>query len=412
VSANDESSLHELLSALLDNELPEAEARELRARIESDPGLRAEYESLQRTVQAVRGMERASAPPELRAGVRRRTRRPRPILRLFAGVGAGLAAAAVLMVAVQFATDSKPDQDRFQEAKGPEAGKREAAGEDQRADSKDRETADRVEPAAEARPVLKTEVSKGLDPGGLKEGEELARGQRPQPSAPAEAAESEAKSVSRLSEAIATRPGLRERVDEGGLLVSGVERSAYLAELSALDSGRLATHFAGLEKRGRRGFAPTPASEPAKKKTRAKELAQEVPVAATVVAGGRQEAMLMRKILRRAFPEPEATEGGGAKGSGPRLGGRATELYVDLDLTPNELTQVHAWLNLLNDALRADRGEASSASARARGAVKGGVRPSAPEPRREGEEPAKRRVRIRLSYEPQPAPEPEAKGGR
>ena len=121
----------------------------------------------------------------------------------------------------------------------------------------------------------------------------------------------------------------------------------------------------------------------------------------------------MRKILKRAFPEPDAPEGL-ATGSGPQLGGKATELYVDLDLTPNELTQVHAWLNLLGDARRADGSEVGAAgeSARSRGGAKGGVRPSAPEPRRQGEEPAKRRVRIRLLFDPQPAPEPEAKDGR
>ncbi len=56
----------EELSAFLDGELQSGPAAELRERLERDPELRAELESLRRTVEAVRSLPAERAPAELR----------------------------------------------------------------------------------------------------------------------------------------------------------------------------------------------------------------------------------------------------------------------------------------------------------------------------------------------------------
>ena len=410
MSAHDESSRQEQLSALIDGELTDAEARELRARIESDPELRRVFESLRRTVDAVRGMDRLAAPVELRAGLRQHTRRTRPILRLFAGVGVGLAAAALLMIAVHFGTESQPVREKFQQATGPEAEKRGESGDDKRRSLKEPDP--HGEPTEESINIMKAEAREGMAASDREKEEKIVRDTRPQPGAPAAPAESEVRAALDLEEAMEKRAVLRERIAAGGLLSSGIERSGYLAELSELEGEQLALHFATLESRGRRGFAPTPVpGKGAKKKSKT---FAKVPVAAEAQVEGRHEAMLMRKILRSAFPEEDGGEGASKDSGGLQIGGRATEIYVDLDLTPRELTQVHAWLDLLKDAHRT---EASSAGAngeraRSRGGTKGGAGPATIEPTRSGQEPLKRRVRIRLFFTPQPAPEPAATDDR
>jgi len=98
--------LREELGALLDGALPDEQAAALRQRIESDAAVRREYEELERTVAAVRGLPRATAPVELRAGVKARLAATRaPVVPVHRGwfTMPRFAAAAALLVAVSLA---------------------------------------------------------------------------------------------------------------------------------------------------------------------------------------------------------------------------------------------------------------------------------------------------------------------
>ena len=59
----------EILCSFMDGELDEARADEVRAAIESDEKLRAEYEALLKTARLVAGLPQVAAPPEVAAGI-------------------------------------------------------------------------------------------------------------------------------------------------------------------------------------------------------------------------------------------------------------------------------------------------------------------------------------------------------
>ena len=64
-----DDAMREQLDALLDGVLPEVEASALRARIDTDDLLRAEYDRRRRTVELVRALPTARAPEGFAASV-------------------------------------------------------------------------------------------------------------------------------------------------------------------------------------------------------------------------------------------------------------------------------------------------------------------------------------------------------
>ncbi|MGQ0614905.1 MAG: anti-sigma factor family protein [Planctomycetaceae bacterium] len=96
---SDRELLREQLSALLDGLLGEEEARLLRARIGADADVRAEYEALRATVEAVRALPSVPAPAELAMRVTAALPRGRRLLlpTSLAAVAAALLAALLIL---------------------------------------------------------------------------------------------------------------------------------------------------------------------------------------------------------------------------------------------------------------------------------------------------------------------------
>jgi anti-sigma factor RsiW len=98
----------ELLSRLLDGDLDDVERRELEARLDREPGLRAELDSLRRLQAATRAVAERMEPPvelddaveQLRTGAVAMPRRRVPSAVRWLGVAAGLALAATVVLEV------------------------------------------------------------------------------------------------------------------------------------------------------------------------------------------------------------------------------------------------------------------------------------------------------------------------
>jgi hypothetical protein len=114
--------LREELDALLDGALPEEQAAALRARIEAEPELRAEFERRRRTVELVRTLPQESAPGDFLAETLARVDAiganapPARVVPLWMW-GGGLAAAAALVLAFVFGIDGPVDEPTHYEAR-------------------------------------------------------------------------------------------------------------------------------------------------------------------------------------------------------------------------------------------------------------------------------------------------------
>lgn len=395
--------LREELGALLDGELaPEREA-ELRARIEREPELARELEALRRTVAAVRGLGRETAP----AALRERLARPRPA-RIVAPRW-WLAAAAVLLVAVGAALlaklgDEPPaKRDSYEEATLPDEEPASGAEktEDALAGNADGDgQAGAPRGSTEAMTLRETDAEEspagklGADAGGRAqrppaddraEAEPLERAAdesasepkpEPKPKLEKESAGTPPVEQSGSKAATARRRDTADALDkdeeddearhasvlatlsrEGRLAPD--RRRAYFAALADLEPARFVDHVAGLPEIRVRAPAPTAPKGPAAKNEvkKAKAAAAAGALAAKSAEPGplevrmadRAEALALAKLLRAGFPMRKKS----ARGASTSLEmSRKGQLDVDVELTAREREQVRNWLTLI-DATRA-----------------------------------------------------------
>ena len=407
-----DNELRERISALIDGELSAGEADELRARIDRDPGLRDEYESIRRTIEVVRGLRKAKAPPELR-GLLRHAPPPRANrLRPWA-IGTTLAAAAALLLVVVLDRGSAPSPGGgFREARTDEdpAGERiarpraEAARESKSvADDGAVPTAvagTRATGAGKARGqpqeggVLDQEESESLSRKlEAKETRLAEESRRVAPRPPASAPAGEASRDSGRPQRAARKDPLLAKVESGAPLASRQERSVYFGLLERMGDEDLRAHFKVFLARGRNGFAPTP--------PRSLSERREAPVAAEGTILHRSEAMRVRALLMRGFPLDRGAERRRKrKEAGATLAANEKELFFDVDATPDDLTQILAWLDSVDDSRLGDAvklkkapGGAGSSGEKSGGIAGAGVERSATPGKRDG-----RRMRVVLRF--------------
>ncbi len=116
---SDLEALREQLSALLDGVLAEEEARLVRARIEADASVRAEYEALRATVEAVRALPAVPAPEELSARVAAALPRGRRFLLPLGLVAAAAAILAAVLIAPHLANQGQPPPEELARGEPP-----------------------------------------------------------------------------------------------------------------------------------------------------------------------------------------------------------------------------------------------------------------------------------------------------
>ncbi|MHC4222524.1 MAG: anti-sigma factor family protein [Planctomycetota bacterium] len=427
MSAPDEK-LCEELGALLDGVLtPEREA-ELRHRIEADPELRLEFEALQRTVEAVRGLERQPVPTELRAGVleaMERRSRPAPVLRWLGPVAA---AAAVLLGVVLILSESgeadRIDIAKVEESAGvegsPEVGdsiddRSEAALDEARRMAQPAEEAVRLQPPVPSRPEKSEAEKEGMDAlralekkaGRKSEWDQAgARTREGQPAGePASQREVEVPPRPTSPRLGAEAEPAKDRSPAGPAGKQVLKEAAvadvrgYLQTLNALKPAALRAHLSRLERRVEPGEARFSSA------LRDRKNGTEI---LSVTVASMEDAKLVGEILQRLYrPKSRAAkakrakaddDSGSAASGATVMGGLRNEVNFQLDATLVEQAQIQAFLNKValaqpRDAEKLERPPRSAPTARTPAGVAG---------------PAQR-VRIRLLYPPAPPVRPAAK---
>jgi hypothetical protein len=389
--------LREELGALLDGELPPEREAELRARLEREPELALELDALRRTVAAVRGLGRETAPPALRERLARPhaapVRRARAVWpRLW------LASAAVLLVAVgaallaQLGDEPRRPPHEYEatlpEDEAPPAAKAEKAGDDAAEqiaaleeapalrEARDDEAKDgATEEAAPVRKLGADQRGRAQRPpaDGEAEAEALDRGEgtrgvaEPEPDeVPAERPPAKADTTGRRDAADsdsesdkkeARRAVLSALARDGRLAPE--RRLEYLVTLSTLDPARIRGHVADLPEIRVPPTAPTtpkgPApAAPSNEKTRAKaaDAAEsfgakgDAPPALEVRMADRAEAEALVRLLRAAYPAAKKKSARGASTSFEVRRDGGLDLVVEL--TAREREQVRNWLDLID----------------------------------------------------------------
>lgn len=398
--------LREELNALVDGELEEARADELRARIETDDELRAEFDRLRRVADLVRGLPSARA--NLAGDVMARLPSRGRLLRPWPWIGGLAAAAAAVLVGVVMLREDEPRPEQWTEAKElvPEP-KRSIP--DQPDDKRTGRGALREDEVAHAAEEAAPAGAKEEAPGGAKvlrlDSQKPAKGAREprdeavseaeaddegvKSPAPARREEMEKADAPRAPMEEARRgaarpPTLLERVEKKGTPLTAAERDAYLRLVRGLDAKALQAHFARVGD-GR----VLPAS-----RTKAKARAAEPAYTFELTAASAEQALALRRTLARAY----RSEGTAVKKVAPTAVQAETRdpkggvLQYSWDATPAQLGTLVVWLERL--------GLAGDAAA-------GGVRPARLRITGDYEEKAKDAppipVRVRIRYGSAPA---------
>ncbi len=389
VSAIDDR-LREELDALLDGALPEEQAAALRARIEQDADVRAEYQRRRRTVELVRALPLERPADDFVAQTMARlpvAAAPRRNPLIF-WVG-GLAAAAAIMLVVFLEEDASRS---YTEATG--------SGERQM-DSKEEKSLSEPAPSDLRRdepPAAKAELKKVAKESGAKQdgavsaiaGEKKARKRVLDGVADAREPVEERKAKDRSAEsdfeeaeesidadeemddagmgspkgksAPASRPTMTlvQQVEQRPTVLSPADRGLYLAALGRLDDKTLLAHFTKVGagdripldrlRRKQGQFAGTAGARLATGRERG--------IAFELTVTKRAEAEAIRKLLARAYgaqPADKRLAKNGTRGSvapaagvSDRVGKDGGQLSLNCTLTPMEAGAFAAWIDRLN----------------------------------------------------------------
>lgn len=348
-----DDAMREELNALVDGALDAEAAAALRARIDADDALRAEYERLQRVAELVRGLPPVEA--DLTGDVMAALP-PAPVHRLSAWKwGGGIAAAAALVVVSVVFWNPPASPSSVLEASGRED---EAATDEQAANLGAKERAPEDVPGSINR-LESPKKGKG-EPSRLTEAKR-ARG-TPQRR---ERREAEPETGDAAGALFAL-------VEDRRTQLRGSQRAQYLAEVAAVDADSLARHFA----RVRRSSPVTFAGAGGK----AGDLVL------TLQASDRKEADRLQQAVQRAFPEAV----GGKQRAGPTVAEEkpaasvavrrraktpgSGEIVVRRSLTPGDARLLAEWLNRTGVPTRRE-----GDGARASGIGVGGVGLRAPD---------------------------------
>ena len=409
MSANDDrlrERLLEEMDALIDGVLPQQEAKDLRARIQADDALRAEYDRRRRTVQLVRGLTLERPAGDFAAETMARlpdvtqVSATRPPLLFWVG---GLAAAAAIMIAVFVHDDSAP---RYTEARKDqeEQGEQDQPLPDRPAKTESIHTLV-GEPPAETKKVdaVKEKSVFGDKAAALGKGSvtprdrsEVVAGKRKdardQPAEPAlndveaeedaeevddegvdsdagaplpagtptaEAPTTERRNRSKLVKRLgSTEERLVRKLETRGATLPVKDRQAYLDALAKLDDEALRTHLqrvgagnpsadATLRRRDetQSGLGATRAGRPE---------GASAPLTFDLVVEKRAEAEAIRTIIARAFRPSSKRKRGGAKATRGAVApsavaadsgrGRNGELSLDCSVTPAQAGAMATWI--------------------------------------------------------------------
>ncbi len=317
------------LSAMLDGELSPERADELRRRIETDPEVAREYESLQRTIDVVRGLPRASAPADLRARLasslldERATTSPLP--KILSWRPLALAASALVAVGLGLWTMKEPPvpgQEKVarkewdlttRKAKkrqdAPVVNARELDKSEAPGRGRDDSSRSATAPAPAGVPDLTgVTADKALEPRDAGEGE-MKRG---------------AKKLGGKSRSSRTESLRRfERVRS----LPASDRAVYFSAVSRLSPAALRAHFDRIEKPG------LPVGGDLKAKTL--DLG-------TFPFARRSEAELVASILRRVSGAPRAKSPSVAMNREERIKNR---IQMGFDLSRKRVGQLRTWLD-------------------------------------------------------------------
>jgi hypothetical protein len=348
--------LSEELNALVDGELAEERATELRARLESDGELRAEFDRLRRVADLVKALPpaRANLVEDVMASLPPRGH----VLRPWAWLGGLAAAAAAVIVSVALWEREPPPPTGWTEAKGPRPAERDA--EEPKAEASKAEEPKAKEEAKEEALVARLEETNRAAPErklGAKGARESARDRGA--AVPAGVDKEEADDAASVPATIRKEPSERDlpppqpggpagfaagtseidllaRVEKKGVHLTPAERDLYLKRIGKLDNEALAAHLA------RVGAGRTLSQRPAKTKARAARAGCDF----DVVASDAAEAAAVRLALARAF----RTEGAAAKKVGPSaVQAEARDatggvLQYDWQATPEQAGSLATWL--------------------------------------------------------------------
>ena len=347
MSDRDDRSLRDDLHALLDGELDSAREAEVRRRLGADPGLQREFDSLKRTVGAVRRLPGIPAPADLGDRIRARTTdaaaRPggglAPILRRFFPMAA--LAAAILVAVVVTNRPDNPEPERLpDEAVVPKRQAPEVVLDEEFRAAKER--------AARPRPA---------DGGGALEKKAAGRRGRLVPSLDKDQAAPPGALAEAPGKRRASSPkGFAAPADSTGLLRAaakgdpiGKRFGAYLGALGGLERARLRGQ---IESFGVLGPSGAPRGG---KSSRGSSSGIEARLAS------RAEAQEVAALLRRAYPVAERKKE--IAESDAAAGGSSTAMFSDskrgtmvlrIEATPGQFRKIESWLQRISPARRGE----------------------------------------------------------
>jgi len=307
--------LREELNALLDGELPEGRAAELRRRIEAEPDLAAEYDRLRRVASLVRGLPAARA--DLAGDVMARLPARGRVHRPWGWMGALAAAAAAVMATVALWPDEPAPRESW-----TEASEERPAGADAPAEKKSVE-----------KPVGKRiGKAEGESAVGLLEETEAARDVRK------EADESEAPPRAPESAKLrgaAKHADLMQRVEKKGKPLTPEERDLYLRRVASLTRDELRAHFARV---GDGRALPTP-------RPKGDASAEDAEIEFDLRVASAEQAAALRRTLSRAYRAAGTAKSvapTGVQAEARDQNGGSTEYRWDA--TPEQLGALVIWL--------------------------------------------------------------------
>jgi len=380
-----DDAMRKELDALLDGALPEAQATALRARIDGDVALRAEFDRRRRTVELVRGLPTEVAPDGFAASIldglpeRLATSSPGRVRSLWIW-GSGLAAAAALVIAVSIGGGDPPPSDDWTLAtkteKDADVGGRSAVDLDHLDEAatrdeakKERQTdggiagvfgatrtlrrenesdpsgkAARLEEVAEAKTALEGSLE-----GSLEEAESMS---------PPDAGAAQPRKRAEDRAADAPSAVLR-RVEQERTVLTPAERKIYLDTLARTPQVTLAAHMDRIGRKSSTSFTRDLSKRTqeargrrAKPEQSAYKSATVAPLAFEFAVAKRSEAEAIRKALKLAFP-PHATVARKAKIRGGAVAptvvatdeshGAVGELRLDWSVTPRQAGTMAVW---------------------------------------------------------------------
>ena len=289
--------LREELNALVDGELAEERAAELRAQLDTDAALQAEFDRMRRVADLVRSlpMERANVADEVMA----RLPRARGIVHRPWAWGGALAAAAAAVVLGVTLWHEQPPPERYTEAREPKSEELERKPERAASEKKGQKkglAALREEPVDRRQSVKRLETTDAV-------GRDKAERAEEEFDDEAEAKGSPRPDESRARRAVTTRGGnLLQRVESKGAVLNPAQRTMYLRMLAGLTDQNLGAH---LQRVSRGSTLPRPPAGPTAGSTfSSKEKARKKSEPAwsfDLTVANAEEATAVRKTLERAF---------------------------------------------------------------------------------------------------------------